>query len=96
MTKVKRTLEEILEFAKDKIDKASERKLIKTMKMKPEWKKLHDEVIALKKEVNLMLNKAESISDEKWAKIRRETNYPPYDLQISDDGTELRMYEDEE
>lgn len=92
----KQVVEEILKFAKEKISQEEDKGPIKTVAMKPEWIKLHNEVIAIKKEANLLMNKAESIGDEKWAMIRRELNYPPYDLQISEDGSEVRMFEDED
>lgn len=92
----KKTIEEILTFAKNKIQEEEEKGPVKRVAMKASWKKLHDEAIEVKKEANLLANKGESISEEKWALIRRDLNYPPYDLKISEDGSEVLMFEDED
>ena len=89
-----KVFEEILDFAKEKLEGKDERKLIKKVKMKPEWIKLHKEACEAADESRKLFKKAEAIGNEQWSKIKRDLGYPSkVDLSISEDGKELLMYE---
>lgn len=85
--------EKLMSFLEKMSDNKTGGKVIKEVKMKPEWLKLHNEVEDLKAEAQSLLNKAESISDEKWAKIRRDLNFPSCHLTISKDKKNVQLIE---
>lgn len=92
-----KSLDEILQLAKKVVGKCGKenRTPTKVMKMKPEWKKLHDEAEVKKDEAEEAKRVAIIISEEMWAKIRRDLGYPRADFHISEDGSELQIFEAE-
>lgn len=81
-------LKDVLEFASKKLGEASSREVVKTVKLEKSWLKMIEEREECKKEANRLANKARFINSELWGTIRRELNYPDYNLSINmEDGT---------
>lgn len=92
--KKKQALEDILKFAKDKIEDIED-KPVKTFKMEKEWVKLYEEANEAKDEAVKLASKAASIREEMWAKIRRDLGYPKFNLHLNDEEMTIEAFESE-
>lgn len=76
-------------------DKDENRKVVKTLPMKPSWQKLFDEKNAAIDEAREAKQKASSLNDLFWATIRKETGEYK-SMGIDTKNNELKIYAEEE
>ena len=71
----KKTFERLLEMVGEvkELAEGSKDKVVKTIKVKPEWKKNFDALEACRKEITTLENKLEALKRIAWAKVEQDT-----------------------
>lgn len=82
---------EALTEAKKEMEK--DRKVLKSVPMKPEWKKLHAELDALAVKRAAMEKEFESKRKFMWATIEKDLGIYDKDLHINSEKNKLEVYE---
>lgn len=99
-----KTFEEILKLAKGVAEKLSEedeeKKVLKKIKVKPEWqkalKKMTDATEEGKKQAEIMndiMNKHKTLRRAFWAKVEEDLGLFSNSMTLSDDNKEITIYE---
>lgn len=83
-------LEEAVKGAKQLTE---DRKVLKSLPMKPEWKKLHAELLALGQKKTALEKECESKRSFMWATIEKDLGIYDKDLHINAEKNKLEVYE---
>lgn len=83
---------EILKMASEAIDDKGGREVIKTMKMRPEWVKMHDELEVLCDEAKAIVSKIETKRNLMWATIENDLQMYDVNMQIDPETNIVEIY----
>ena len=86
-------IDELLKQLAETVSEKSDKKVIKTIKMKPEWIKMHaelDELVERKKAIESEFKQKRNLM---WGTISTETGFYENHMTINDDVTSIDVFE---
>jgi hypothetical protein len=86
-------IDELLKLLAENVIDQKDKKVIKTIRMKPEWIKMHDELEELLSEVTALKSKLQAKRDLMWGTISTETGIYENQMTITDDAQAIEVFD---